>query len=88
MKVFKSTRKGKKYMVIYNNKKIHFGAEGMSDYTINKDPKRKAAYIARHRKNEDWTDPSTAGFYSKHILWNTPNSVAYNMRLTEKRFNI
>tara|TARA_R110002126_G_scaffold48182_5_gene134408 strand:+ start:989 stop:1255 length:267 start_codon:yes stop_codon:yes gene_type:complete len=88
MKVYKSTRKGKKYMVIYNNKKIHFGAEGMSDYTINKDPKRKAAYIARHRKNEDWTDPSTAGFYSKHILWNTPNSVAYNMRLTEKRFNI
>tara|TARA_R110002050_G_C8691750_1_gene493895 strand:+ start:71 stop:337 length:267 start_codon:yes stop_codon:yes gene_type:complete len=88
MKVFKSTRKGKKYMVIYNNKKIHFGAEGMSDYTINKDPKRKAAYIARHRKNEDWTDPTTAGFYSKHILWNTPNSVAYNMRLTEKRFNI
>ena len=88
MKVYKSTRKGKKYMITYNGKKIHFGAEGMSDYTINKDPKRKAAYIARHRKNEDWTDPTTSGFWAKHILWNTPNSVAYNMRLTHKQFNI
>ena len=24
-----------------DNKKIHFGANGMSDYTINKDDKRK-----------------------------------------------
>ena len=34
-----SSRKDKKFMLINNenNKKIHFGAKGYSDYTINKD---------------------------------------------------
>ena len=37
-----SSRKDKKYMlVIPDGKKIHFGANGMSDYTIHKDDKRK-----------------------------------------------
>lgn len=37
-----SSRKDKKYMLITpENKKFHFGAYGMSDYTIHKDDKRK-----------------------------------------------
>lgn len=37
-----SSRKDKKYMLITpDNKKIHFGAKNMSDYTIHKDDKRK-----------------------------------------------
>jgi hypothetical protein len=37
-----STRKDKKYMLITpDNKKIHFGAKGYSDFLINKDDKRK-----------------------------------------------
>ena len=35
-------------------KLYHFGSKGMSDFTINKDEKRKYSYIARHKKNEDW----------------------------------
>ena len=35
---------------------------------------RKDRYIARHKKNEDWTKSGAkaAGFYSKHVLWNKP----------------
>ena len=37
-----SSRKDKKYMLVSsNNKKIHFGAANMSDYTIHKDDARK-----------------------------------------------
>ena len=37
-----SSRKDKKYMLVTpEGKKIHFGAKGMSDYTIHKDDKRK-----------------------------------------------
>jgi len=44
-----STRKDKKYMLVTpQGKKIHFGAAGMSDFTINKDPERKRLYILRH----------------------------------------
>ena len=34
----KSTRGDKKFMVTVNDKKIHFGASGYSDYTKHKDP--------------------------------------------------
>jgi hypothetical protein len=37
-----STRKDKKYMLVSPlNKRIHFGAKNMSDYTIHKDDERK-----------------------------------------------
>ena len=52
-----STRRTKKWTVRIDDRTVHFGARGSSDYTINKDPKRRAAYIARHRKREDWNDP-------------------------------
>ena len=53
-----STRKNKKYMIMPNNSSpVHFGAKGMSDFTIHKDEKRKQRYINRHKKNEQnfWT---------------------------------
>ena len=66
-----SDRKDKKFMArIDDNKSIHFGAKGMSDYTIHKDEERKERYILRHQKNEQWNDIYTAGFWSKHCLWN------------------
>ena len=69
-----SNKSDKKYMAIIDDKKtIHFGAKGASDFTINKDIERKQRYIARHKKNENWNDPITAGFYSKNILWKKTN---------------
>ena len=68
-----SSRVDKKYMVTIDNKTIHFGAAGMSDYTIHKDDKRKANYIARHKTRENWQDITTAGFWSYWILWNKPS---------------
>jgi hypothetical protein len=58
--------------------RIPFGAFNYNDYTIyyQMDPnlakKRKAAYLKRHKANEDWTNPRTAGTLSKYILWNKP----------------
>ena len=64
--ITKSTRKDKKLMAIIDNKKIiHFGATGYEDFTTHKDEKRKQNYITRHKKNENWTDPHTPGFYAK-----------------------
>lgn len=46
----RSTRKHNKYMLEYEGKTIHFGARGMSDFTIHKNPERRARYRARHKK--------------------------------------
>ena len=72
-----STNQSKKLMAIFYKdnikiKTIHFGARGMSDYTIHKDDKRKQRYISRHTKRENWNDPMTAGALSRWILWNKP----------------
>ena len=59
---------------IDGSKTVSFGQKGASDYTKHKNTDRKERYIDRHKNNEDWTKSGakTAGFYSKHILWNKP----------------
>jgi hypothetical protein len=53
----------KKFDAILDGKKVvSFGQRGASDFTIHKDEQRKDRYIQRHRANEDWTNPTTAGF--------------------------
>lgn len=74
----KSDKKGKKLMAVFTGpngrkKTTHFGAEGMSDFTKHKDKERKQRYITRHRKNENWNDPMTAGALSRWVLWNKPS---------------
>ena len=84
--ISKSNRKDKKLKAVIDNKKtIHFGASGYSDYTKHKDDTRKDAYIQRHKKNENWADFKTAGFYAKHILWNKPN-ILESIKDTNKQF--
>ena len=85
----RSDKPDKKYMVKVDNKTIHFGSRGMSDFTKNKDPERKNRYIARHKKRENWSKSGikSAGFWSKHILWNKP-TIRESIKNTENRFNI
>jgi hypothetical protein len=86
LKIKKSDKVNKKLMAIFENcqtgrqKTTHFGASGMSDFTLHKDPNRKKNYISRHSKNEDWNNPITAGALSRWILWNKTSlsaSIAY-----------
>lgn len=74
----KSTNPDKKMMAVFVNengrtKTTHFGAAGMSDFTIHKDEERKKRYILRHKANENFNDPTSAGALSRWILWNLPS---------------
>ena len=88
-----STRKDKKLMAIFyddTNKKIKttfFGAKNYSDYTINKDKKRKELYLNRHRKNENWNNYMSAGGLSRYVLWNLPTLKA-SIADYKKRFKL
>jgi len=73
----RSTRKGKKWMVIHrDNSKTHFGAYGMSDFNIHKDPARRDRYRTRHSKIKlkdgrlAYKVKGTPAFYSWYLLWN------------------
>lgn len=65
---------GKKLVATFTvngrTKRVAFGARGYSDFTVHKDVARKQRYLERHRRNENWNDPTTAGALSRWILWN------------------
>ncbi len=89
MKLEKSWRKGKKYAAIFSNGKVvHFGAIGYSDYTIHKDKERRERYIQRHKYNEDWNDPYTAGSLSRWILWGDSPNINVCVREFNKKFAV
>ncbi len=90
--ISKSTNAKKKYTAVFyegdkKKKTIHFGSAGMSDFTINKDKKRKERYLKRHEKRENWSDPMTAGSLSRYILWNKP-TIKGSIRDYKKIFNL
>lgn len=85
---YKSDKPDKKYYIITDkNKKVYFGASGMSDYTHHKDEARKQRYINRHQKNENWNDINTAGAWSRWLLWNKP-SIRASYSDIKSRFNL
>jgi len=96
IKLSRSEKPDKKFKVKVGDRTIHFGSKGMSDYTINQDPatqrqrrNRKRLYIKRHRARENWNKSGiqTAGFWSKHLLWNKP-TLDESIRDIEKRFHV
>ena len=73
----RSHKKEKKWDAVFETDKgsqkiVPFGQKGYSDFTKHKDTERKNRYINRHKKNENWNNPETAGYLSKFILWNKP----------------
>jgi hypothetical protein len=82
-----SHRPEKKYDAVLLGRTVSFGARGMSDYTLHKDPHRKERYIKRHSKHERWSDPLTAGFWSRWLLWNR-GSLRASATDIQRRFGI
>jgi hypothetical protein len=84
-----SRRKDKKYdAVIDGSKTVSFGQKGFEDYTIHKDSERKQRYIQRHKKAEDWSNPKTAGFWSRWAIWEKPTLKEAVSNINKKFKNI
>jgi hypothetical protein len=64
---------------------VPFGQRGAEDYTIHRDPARKQRYIERHRAAENWSNPASAGFWARWILWEKP-SLREAVRSIERKF--
>lgn len=83
VKLFRSPMKTKKYRAVFYEdgkkfKHTDFGAikedgKPYSDFTEHKDEERKERYLDRHKENEDWSNPYSAGALSRWVLWNLPS---------------
>ena len=95
----KSNKKDKKYMLKHDNKTIHFGANGMRDFTLinkpsssfyisNKEDREKVKknYRSRHQKDPINKKFSPASL-SWYLLWNK-TTLGASIKDYEKRFNV
>jgi len=88
----KSSKPEKKLMAVFtmsNGRKrtTHFGASGMDDYTKTRNKEQKSRYLKRHRRNENWNNPLSAGALSRWVLWNKESRAA-SISDYKKRFNL
>jgi hypothetical protein len=60
----------------------------MDDYTKTHDKDQRMRYLTRHRKNENWRDPKSAGALSRFILWGDSTSIETNLAAYKRRFNL
>jgi hypothetical protein len=70
-----SEKKDKRFYVIYNDKKIHFGSKTGKTFIDHKDEIKKNNWYARHSKikNKDGQYvinlKSSPSYWSAHLLW-------------------
>ena len=89
LKIIRSDKPDKKYAAYFSDGTVtHFGAKGYSDFLHHHDTERRERYIKRHKVNEDFNKPKTAGSLSLHILWGPTTSFRENIRIFKKRFNL
>jgi hypothetical protein len=79
--VEKSPKPEKKWVALFRDergkeKRTHFGAAGMDDFTLTKDVERRRLYRQRHAKDLLTGDHTRAGFLSYYLLWNLPTLTA------------
>ena len=63
-----STRQDKKYMIKHNNKWVHFGQIGYSDFTKTNDQDKKRHF---QQRNHEWKNKPkySPAYLSYHLLW-------------------
>lgn len=69
VELYVSSRRDKKFMVISpDDKRIHFGQKGYSDWHLHHDPKRRALFRSR---NARWASAPkwTPAHLSYYVLW-------------------
>ncbi len=94
IRVVPSANREKKYDAVFDDGKVvSFGGRRENgvpydDYLNSGNRMKREAYIARHRVNEDWTDPTSAGTLSRYLLWGDSRSLSRNLAAYRKRFSV
>ena len=96
MSIYNSPKPSKRFQAIFYDEKgrriktTHFGQANpkIGTYIDHKDKNIRKNYIARHKVNEDWSDPTKAGTLSRYILWGDETSLLKAISSYRKRFHL
>jgi hypothetical protein len=91
LNIVQSTSNNKKFNAVFTRddgtiKIIPFGDSRYEDFTQHHDRRRRELYILRHKENEDWNEPQTAGSLSRFILWGNSTDIQKNINAFKNRF--
>lgn len=67
---------------------VSFGLKNGKTYVDGRTFAEKEQYLARHKPNENWSDPTTAGSLSRYILWGPHTSLNKNVKAFKSKFNL
>lgn len=84
----KSGNKGKRFVIIMDNMKHHFGSDVGKTFVDNRTEKEKKAWEARHRQDKNWNNKHSGIYYSRHLLWGKHKDLKKNIKDLEKKDNI
>ena len=59
----------------------------MEDYTKTHDKAQRERYLNRHKKNENWSKPDSAGALGRWILWGGSTSLMKNISDYKNKVN-
>lgn len=93
LRVVPSANAEKKYDAVFQQdsgrtKTTSFGQRGAADFIKTADKERRERYLTRHRANENWNNPLTAGSLSKHLLWGPSTSLQENIQTFKSKFQL
>tara|TARA_R110000824_G_scaffold64670_1_gene168951 strand:- start:199 stop:492 length:294 start_codon:yes stop_codon:yes gene_type:complete len=84
----KSNRKGKRFVIIMDKMKHHFGSDVGKTFIDGRTEKEKQSWIARHRVNKNWDNKHSGIYYSRHLLWGKHTDLKKNIKDLEKLLNV
>jgi len=82
-----SKKKGKRYKIDMGDHSHHFASDVGKTYVDHQDPKKKLAWVARHRKDKNYNNKHSAIYHSRHLFWAKP-TLAQSIKLYEKKHKV
>jgi hypothetical protein len=84
----KSNKKGKRFVIIMDKMKHHFGSDIGKTFIDGRTEKEKQNWVARHRVNKNWDNKHSSIFFSRHLLWGKHTDLKKNIKDLEKLLNV
>jgi len=83
----KSNKKGKRFVIIMDGMKHHFGSDVGKTFIDGRSEKEKSNWIKRHSVNKNWDNKHSSIYYSRMLLWTEP-TLKEAIKKLQKKNNI
>ena len=84
----KSNRKNKRFVIIMDKMKHHFGSDVGKTFIDGRTEKEKQNWINRHIQDKGWNNKHSGIFFSRHLLWGKHTDLKKNIKDLEKLLDV